>query len=71
MRRIVAELAAEASDEGAHGVGPRVLAPAPDPAQERVVGHDPSGVEREHAQQLVLGGGERTGLPATLTRRRS
>ena len=39
-----------------------MVAPGPDPAQQRVAGHDPTRVEREHAQQLVLGDGERDRL---------
>ena len=58
-RRVVAELAAETSHERANRVGGGVLAPVPHPAEQRVVGHDPTRVEREHPQQLVLGGGER------------
>ena len=49
---------AEVPDEGAHQVRIGVLVLGPDPAQQRVEGHDPARVEREHAQQLVLGGGQ-------------
>ncbi len=41
-----------------------VLPLGPDPAQQCLEGDDPSGVEREHAQQFVLGGGELDLLPA-------
>ena len=56
-RRDVAKLPAEVAHEDAHQVGIGTVAPALDPAQQRVVGHYSSGVEREDAQQLVLGGG--------------
>ena len=57
--RVVAEFLAKLLDEGPHErlrlvEGP----PAPDLAQQGVVGHDPAGAEREQAQQLVLAGGE-------------
>ena len=58
VRRVVAELLAELFHEGAHDLGVAVAPPGPDPVQQRLGGRDPSGVEREGAEQLVLGGGE-------------
>ena len=56
--RIVAELAAETSDKGAHGVRLARMAPAPNMPQEGFVGHDASGGELQPAQERVLGGPE-------------
>ena len=55
---VVGQLAAETPDEGAHPVRIRVVVPGPGPALQLSVGHGTSRVEREHAQELVLGGGE-------------
>ena len=57
--RVVAELAPEVPHEDAHPVRACALASRPHSIEQRLVGHDPSGIEREHARQLVLGGGER------------
>ncbi len=54
---VVAELAAQAPDKGAHQLRVDVFA-APDEARQVVVGTHASGVARERAQQVVLGGGE-------------
>ena len=54
VRRVVAELLAELLDEGAHDLGVAVAPPGPDPVQQRLGGRDPSGVDREDAQQLVV-----------------
>ena len=59
--RVVAEFRADLLHEGAH-------APGPHPAQQRLGRHHPPGVDREDAQDLVLGGGERDGLVAAVGR---
>ena len=56
--RAAPELALQRLDEDAHHVRTGVLALVPDPALQRVERHHPSRVEREHAQQLVLGRSE-------------
>ena len=56
--RAVAERSPQVTDDDAHQVGVGIFAPSPDPEEQRVEGHDASRVEREHAQQLVLGGRE-------------
>ena len=48
--RIIAELLPQFLDEGPHQFRIAVVAPAPDLAQQRIVGRYPSCVEREHAQ---------------------
>ena len=56
--RVVAELLSELLDGGADAVGVVRAAPSPHVAQQRLVGHDPSCVAREGAEQVELGGGE-------------
>ena len=52
---LVGELVAQPLDVGAHDLGSGGGAPGPDPAQQGLVGQDPAGVLRQHAQELVLG----------------
>ena len=56
--RAFAELAAQVPDEVAHEVRAGGLRLGADPPQQPLEGHDPSRVEREHAQQFVLRGGQ-------------
>ena len=58
-------------DEDVHEVRVGALALGPNPAQQGIEGHDQSRVEREHRQQLVLGGGRVDRRARTVTRRRS
>ena len=54
---IVAQLAAELLHEGADRAGGAPAPRAPHPVQEVVVARDLAGVDRQGAQQIVLGGG--------------
>ena len=60
-RRVVAELGAEVPHEDVHQVPIGALAPRPHPLEQRIEGHGPSRIEREHAQELVLRRGEHYG----------
>ena len=57
MGRIIAQLAAELLHEGAYRAGGAPAPRAPHPVQEVVVARDLAGVDRQGAQQIVLGGG--------------
>ena len=69
--RVVAELAAEILHEDTHSVHIGGVTPRPRPVKQRVEGHDPCGVEREHTQQCDFGRGKFIAFPSTVTRRRS
>ena len=56
--RVIPELLADHFDEGAHDLRIAVAPLGPDPFQQHQGGRDPSGVEREDAQQLEFSGGE-------------
>ena len=63
MPGIVAELAAQPLDVGAHDLGIVLGAFGPDPAQEGLVGQDPAGALGKNAQQLELGRRQRHRAP--------
>ena len=52
--RVVAELPPKTLDDGPHESRVAEAAPAPDLAQQGVVGSDPPHAERKHAQHLVF-----------------
>ena len=54
----VAQLAAEFLHEGAHEAGVTAVLWSPDPSQQVLVRQDPSGIDRQCAEQVVLGDGE-------------
>ena len=54
--RVVAQLAAEAAYDGAHGPHVAVAFRPPDPLQQMLVGHHAPGVRRKHGEHPVLDG---------------